>query len=74
MPIDLPLLTVTVVTVDKPVVGRLTAWCAYAWLAVHFPMVGAHLLLGEGSQKKQANLRILFIKGTWSGNLRISCT
>ena len=38
--------------VDKPVVSRLTAWCANAWLGVHFVFVGAYLLLWEGSQKR----------------------
>ena len=40
--------------VDKPVVGRLTVWwCANTWLGVHFVMVGAYLLLGEGNNKKR---------------------
>ena len=63
--------------VDKPVVGRLTAWCAIPWLAVHFVMLGANLLLRERSHKKQAHLKNLHNIGTRrkegrrKGNLQI---
>ena len=51
--------------VDKPVVGRLTVWwCANTWLGVHFVMVGAYLLLGEGNNKKRNPVEFMDLKNT----------